>query len=187
MKISTYITVVLVFFFFTASKCKKDTGGKPIDQLPPETQTGANTFGCLVNGQAFLPYESIFSSSSATQCNYQFFNHKYYVVISGTNNGTNSVQSVGVYTDSLKISEGQKYVLMNRINGNASADYFWGASGGNNSLYRTNNYGKSGELFISKLDTNNQIMSGTFWFNAVDKNGDSVKVTGGRFDLRYTR
>jgi len=187
MKISTYITVVLVFFLLTASKCKKDAGGKPIDQLPSETQTGANTFGCLVNGQAFLPYESIFNSSSATQCNYQFFNHKYYVVISGTRNKDNSVHSVGVYTDSLKISEGQKYVLKSRINGNASGDYFWAAAGGNNSLYRTNNSGNSGELFISKLDSINQIMSGTFWFNAVDKIGDSVKVTDGRFDLRYTR
>jgi hypothetical protein len=27
----------------------------PVSQLPPETQTGANTFGCLVNGQVFKP------------------------------------------------------------------------------------------------------------------------------------
>ena len=30
------------------SKCKNDPA--PTDQLPAATQTGANTFGCLVNG-----------------------------------------------------------------------------------------------------------------------------------------
>ena len=34
--------------------CKKDDP-KPEDQLPPATRTGANTFGCLVNGQAWTP------------------------------------------------------------------------------------------------------------------------------------
>ena len=33
------------------SKCKKDDPAL-LDQFPPATQTGANTFGCLVNGQA---------------------------------------------------------------------------------------------------------------------------------------
>lgn len=28
---------------------------KPEDQLPPATQTGAGTFGCLINGQPWTP------------------------------------------------------------------------------------------------------------------------------------
>ena len=36
------------------SQCKKNDPN-PVDQLPPATQTGANTFGCLVNGQPWLP------------------------------------------------------------------------------------------------------------------------------------
>ena len=39
------------------SSCNKNeippTDNPP--QLPPETQTGANTFGCLVNGKVWLP------------------------------------------------------------------------------------------------------------------------------------
>ncbi|WP_162550068.1 hypothetical protein [Hymenobacter nivis] len=34
--------------------CKK-TEQAPADQLPPATQTGANTLGCLVNGQPWTP------------------------------------------------------------------------------------------------------------------------------------
>ena len=39
------------------SQCqKKDAGpAKPEDQLPPATQTGAGTFGCLLNGQPWTP------------------------------------------------------------------------------------------------------------------------------------
>ena len=36
------------------SQCKKNDIN-PVDQLPPATQTGANTFGCLVNRQVWLP------------------------------------------------------------------------------------------------------------------------------------
>jgi hypothetical protein len=41
----------------TLFSCSKDDNKsqKPIDQLPLATQTGANTAGCLVNGEAFLP------------------------------------------------------------------------------------------------------------------------------------
>jgi hypothetical protein len=41
----------------TVSCCKNDDDNNtnPIDQLPPATQTGANTGGALVNGEAFLP------------------------------------------------------------------------------------------------------------------------------------
>lgn len=36
------------------SQCKKNEPA-PADQLPPATQTGANTFGCLPNGQPWTP------------------------------------------------------------------------------------------------------------------------------------
>ncbi|MBQ0767738.1 MAG: hypothetical protein KBT58_00490, partial [Bizionia sp.] len=43
------------------SNCNKnddDQPTNPIDQLPPATQTGANTFGCLLDGEPFLPGNS---------------------------------------------------------------------------------------------------------------------------------
>ncbi|UOQ73224.1 hypothetical protein [Hymenobacter cellulosilyticus] len=35
-------------------QCKSDVTG-PESQLPPATQNGANTFGCLVNGRPWTP------------------------------------------------------------------------------------------------------------------------------------
>jgi len=46
--------IILAFFFLlslTATQCKKD----PPPGLPPETQIGANTFGCYVNDELHLP------------------------------------------------------------------------------------------------------------------------------------
>src|SRR5688572_8072475 len=45
---------------FTLNACHNDD--KPvaeIDKLPPATQTGANTIGCLVNGKALVPYGNL--------------------------------------------------------------------------------------------------------------------------------
>ena len=47
-------TALLLAALLGLSQCKK-TEADPVDQLPPATQTGANTLGCLVNGQAWTP------------------------------------------------------------------------------------------------------------------------------------
>ncbi|TYC08776.1 hypothetical protein ES677_14145 [Bizionia gelidisalsuginis] len=46
--------LLLLTVTLTLSCCNNDddtTPTNPIDQLPPTTQTGANTFGFLVNGE----------------------------------------------------------------------------------------------------------------------------------------
>ena len=49
-------TTILLFFIALASCSKPDaTKQDPVLQLPPETQTGANTFGCIINNQVFYP------------------------------------------------------------------------------------------------------------------------------------
>ena len=50
--------IILLFTTFTLSSCNKDEDNNSkteLEKLPPATQTGANTAGCLVNGVAFLP------------------------------------------------------------------------------------------------------------------------------------
>ena len=49
------VQLVLFLVIFTTSCSKDKTCEDPIDCLPPITQTGANTAGCLVNGQALVP------------------------------------------------------------------------------------------------------------------------------------
>ena len=46
-------TLLLLFIMMLAG-CSTDSNS-PEDGLPPETKTGANTFGCLIDGKILLP------------------------------------------------------------------------------------------------------------------------------------
>lgn len=50
---------LIIFIALAFAMCCKKTDSNSLDaelaKLPPITQTGANTFGCLVNGKAFIP------------------------------------------------------------------------------------------------------------------------------------
>ena len=177
------IYTVLIF-----TSCKKHKTVNPVDQLPPETQTGAKTFGCLVDGKVFLPGGAAFSGGSL-QCNYQFDNGFYFILIGRYQNLQTGIgnNSIGVFTDSIKIQEGSRYPLRKRINGSASADYLRETSSYQAEEFDTDGNFYTGELYIKKLDTIHQIVSGTFFFDAVNSNGLKTEIREGRFDVRYTR
>jgi hypothetical protein len=48
-----YIFLLILLASLSSVKCKKTDIG---DQLPPITTTGANTFGCKVDGKVWLPH-----------------------------------------------------------------------------------------------------------------------------------
>lgn len=72
------------------------------------------------------------------------------------------------------------------MNGKAYGDYGIYKTGVNPVHYITNKL-YTGELNIEKLDSVQQIIYGTFWFNGVNDKGDTVKVTDGRFDMHYVK
>lgn len=43
----------------------------------------------------------------------------------------------------------------------------------------------SGIMSFTKIDTSNRIVSGTFWFDAWNKDSIKVEVREGRFDIKY--
>jgi hypothetical protein len=89
-----------------------------------------------------------------------------------------------VATDSLAIVQGQSYKFS--IYGNGNADAAYNLNGTENRSYKTNG-AASGFLTITKLDPIMQIVSGTFYFKAINAPGDTVNVTNGRFDMPYTQ
>lgn len=51
-----YIIMAGCFTILIAASCKKNKPPKTeLEKLPPITQNGANTFGCLLNGVAYTP------------------------------------------------------------------------------------------------------------------------------------
>ncbi|QBN20181.1 hypothetical protein [Flavobacterium nackdongense] len=172
----------LIFMFaaiLTLSCCSKDDD-KPkteLDKLPPATQGGENKIGCLLDGKAFIPNKEL----NSTNCYYQFFNGGYYFHISFSKRDINNHQiGLALNTNSLSINEGQTLSLKDNVLGNATGYYY----------YRFNSTFTDqvniGELKITNLDTQNHIVSGTFWYNILDYEGNLHKITDGRFDFQYT-
>lgn len=187
-----YLLIPLSLFFITltASKCKKDkTPVDPVSQLPPETQTGANTFGCLIDGKVFVPKGTPFGGPSL-KCAYQYLNDAYskgfYFQLSASHNySTQNLEGIGIFTENLEITE-RIYDLEDSFqDGKAYGLYLKFEES-----RRIKEYTKSslpGQLIITKFDEINQTVSGTFWFSVVVNPGDTIKITDGRFDMKFTK
>jgi len=151
----------------------------PKEVLPAATQTGANTFGCLVNGKVWLPKGN--DGTSNLNLSYDppymggVFNlqtYRYYGV------GSNDRQNITIYLDSLsKVGQYNFYFSHNR----AAIFSDWNkCSYPNDSsvIY------KAGRINVTKLDLQGAILSGTFDFTLAKSNCDTIKVTEGRFDIK---
>jgi hypothetical protein len=152
----------------------------------PETQTGSGTLGCLVNtidGGVFAATNQFLEPSKATAA---YTPNSYYsLLITGWRQTTPDVfATITIRSDYLAISQGQTLSLAKDTTGMASASYDVENYSSGDNLYKTI-ANKPGKLYISHLDQTNNIISGTFSFDAVNAQGDTVHITSGRFDLRY--
>jgi hypothetical protein len=190
LKLQTISLWLLAFSFLlsTSMKCKKDQTG--IDTLPPATQEGKGTFGCLVNGEAFTPKGSSFGGPILSSY-YQYLNSStaqgYFFNVSADRSENNISKSISIGDNNVIISQGKTYVLRNYPEKNETYGSYAIISGaGNINEYSTINTFQ-GELYISKFDQVNQIVSGTFWFDSVNNKGEKVEVREGRFDVKYLK
>lgn len=178
---------ILLLFLFSLilSCCDKDDNPiptNPIDQLPPATQTGANTFGCLLDGEIFKPG----LTNNSYNCFYQLVDGEYFFSVSANYQKNGILKSLGLGTTKKSIAEGQTLTLIERIDGNASASYFIGNNNtGVVEIYNTSQI-NTGELKITKLDFTNNIVSGTFWYDVKDNQGVIHQIRDGRFDMQFT-
>jgi len=164
------------------SKCKNDpTPADPASQLPPATQTGAGTFGCLVNGQPWTPQGNDGTSN---------YSVSYDITPAG---GVLAIQTYRIYGKAN--DEFQNIVLFaNQIAGAGSFSFrspqrtrasvndqktncYW-SSRDSATTYRR------GQMVITRLDRQAGIVSGTFAFTLYKPGCDTVRVTQGRFDKK---
>jgi hypothetical protein len=55
---SLFLKTILLLITITFFNCSNSDDPIEQDQLPPITQTGANTFGCVVNGEVLIPKDA---------------------------------------------------------------------------------------------------------------------------------
>lgn len=159
------------------SQCQK-TNADP--QLPPETTTGANTFGCKIDGKVFLPRDKMGKPGLFVEYPYLGPGRGggYYLNITAFDWQTASVDGVQLGTDSLLVEQGKTYQFKTSL-GNAQA-----------LTLLSSRYLKldqdPGELTVTRFDPTQHIISGRFDFVATDQTtGKQVRVTDGRFDVNF--
>lgn len=171
-------TALLLAALLGLSQCKKNDPD-PVDQLPPATQTGAGTFGCLVNGQAWTPRGnngfSNYSVSYDPSYHHGTLNVSTYRYIGKE---ADNYQTIGFFSDSLRgvgsypltIIGHQEAVFIDHVTGCKFQS-------------RDTHY-RRGTLTITRLDLRAGIIAGTFAFTLYKPGCDSIRVTNGRFDCK---
>jgi hypothetical protein len=159
-------------------------------KLPAYTQVGAGTFGCLLNGKAFIP----------STCCGDFFNppiqklwSEYY--LQNTTYFIGAINRMSLELPYYNIGLNVIYKLTDSLPKkiNIQEGVFLEKSGGGVNYSLTGEYSvqyntynpSSGSFIINFVDTINQIISGTFEFNAANET-DTITITDGRFDLPYS-
>ncbi len=165
-----------------SSQCKKSDSSPPLTELqklPPITQGGLNTFGCLINGNAFVPggggildntlyvsYDPTFQGGKlGIRARYYFAGSNIQII----SLGGDSINNVGTYNLQLH----SKYSVF-YVDDRTSCNF--------DTFYDTP---ISGVLTISRFDIITRIISGTFSFKVSRPSCGTIDCTDGRFDVKY--
>ena len=182
--------ILILLSALTLSCCDKDDEKpkNPIDQLPPATETGANTAGCLVNGKAFLPKGSS-QFGPTLSCFYQQDQDGYHLGLSIVEKTYAENKSVNISLNPQQLNENTTYNLVAISNGTSNYNSNFGQFIIVNNVSSDIRYNTTatviGEFKVAKLNIQQRIISGTFWYDAINTSGEKVEVRGGRFDMHY--
>jgi hypothetical protein len=166
----------LIFSILLFGCDKEDKPSNPIDQLPPATQTGAGTFGCLVNGVPFVDNSGFFN------CFYQLVDGEYYFGIKARSNVLNLRQ--------INIGSLKKTIIINEnisLNNYIDNEFYAEISYNNQSQGAWTTSAPDGILRFQRFDLAENTVSATFSFTIVDEFGYKYEITEGRFDAHFTQ
>ena len=172
------LTGSLLILLFT--QCGKHTPDDPQPAvppptLPPVTQTGQNTVGFLLDGEVWVPAATRYPLSSASYykqgfgflCNREAVQHTTLYLL------RENVTAVGTYE--LSPATGPKEKVLSYVINLSPTEI---------DLYTVDSQ-HTGSLRITRFDTINKIVAGEFAGELVNASGKTIKITQGRFDLRY--
>ncbi len=170
--------IVLSLFCILFSSCKKDKNNPEPDNpygLPNATQTGANIFACRVNGQNWISEKGIYSIGGG--------------IYNDTLFAFGSLDVPYIETFSLRVGEhpveGGVYAIA--INSSTIFDLLSNknCSCPNGGCTVNTIYATAGQVNITKIDTQREIVSGKFHAKVPITGCDTLFITDGRFDIRY--
>ncbi|SHM27654.1 DUF6252 family protein [Hymenobacter psychrotolerans] len=178
---------LLLALLLTASACKKDS---PEAGLPPATQRGANTGGCLINGERFVAMGwggSLLSNPIPPLGGGFFYDSLYSLRINGVYQNQNTTLTLFFRSQAL----GTHYLNQNTLSldqGGLRIETLNHATlmaSGPSELYITNSR-NTGIIILSYANKTNGISAGTFEFTAASQAdpAKTITITHGRFDRK---
>ena len=185
-------TTILLLFFVLASCTKDNANDDPTFQLPPETQTGANTFGVTINNKVYVPRDPTgVNVGGATPKGMKLvglhssnYNYTELIVVDGASSvgfkmtiHIENLSAIGIY--SLKQSNFQDQI--DSVPFNNIFFKIW-----DNNIKNYAYYGSvenEGTININRLSDG--IVSGKFSGKFVrnDNPNEFIQITDGRFDI----
>jgi len=171
------LTLVLIILLSILSCTKTEE----IDKLPPMTTEGKNTFGCLVNGKAWIPEPDggLFNEKLSVR-----YENGYLSLFAKLEVKSNNIRQL-IYLDA-SFNDIGKY----KIPGPPfPGEMFWNTENepmGTIPCTRYKCSPEDTEVEILNINTSQRIISGTFSYkNLTNRCGDVLNITEGRFDVRY--
>ena len=177
--------------------CSKDDPivEDPLAKLPPETQVGANTFGCIINNEVFYPRDgtgTLFSPGGKG------------LIFWGDPSGNQYFNELEIRNLQDAKPANTMIIHLQNLNQIGVGEYVWKSSNFQSSIdglmqnyvyakiydesvnsWRLyGSYENSGKVTITKVAPNNTIISGNFSGKLRLKNGSTeIEILNGRFDI----
>ena len=186
MKYLTSLIIVSIVLILIAYSCKKAGS----NTLPLITQTGANTFGCLINGNVFTPGGALAGGNLNAIYQYEYtapgaINPSgFEFVLNGTDERNScNVTSIEFEFDSVLMFADTYQLLAPKAGSGYGIYSNFNCNGTHFDLNTSDSV--TGQLIMTRFDLTNQIASGTFWFNVLGNDGNITHITDGRFDVHF--
>lgn len=155
-------------------------------KLPPETQEGANTFGCRINGKKWVPTGTPGKPSGGR---YPGVNGGFYKIGLDTTfylyiRAYKDEESVELWARNVTKAGNYELKYSTETKPNALFPLNYASVHFGDEYVTTNVY--NGWVNVTKADTLTGLVAGTFEFTAVNRRDPSktLRVTDGRFDVK---
>jgi hypothetical protein len=176
-------TFIIFLGLIMLGSCTKDTVWVPLE-LPPITTTGENTFGCLLNGEVWLP-EMHFNMGGLHRLKASYFNGV--VWITAMKKPGSEAPDIKQTIDLNVASQlADSMALTYPHDGSSVFIGAWANYHDHHTHcdYRTDSI-NGGFLQFLRFDSTAKVMSGIFEFTVVEPGCDTVFIREGRFDINY--
>ena len=189
---------ILILFLLLISCSKSDSAEDPLAKLPAETQVGANTFGCIINGQVFYPRDgtsTLFNPGGKG------------LILWGAPGGNREYNEIEIRNLKEAKPANSMMIHLQGLDQKGIGEYIWQASNFQSSIdglmqnyvyakiYNAEvngwqyygSYENSGKVTITRYDFTNRIVSGTFSGKLRLMNGtQEMNMQNGRFDIKWS-